>query len=344
MFATGQIIGQIVDNLALLENQLQMRASVGLFDLNKYIESFFKEILNIIYDLKLENLNSERTNNPGLDLGDTGKGIAFQVTSEKTSAKINQTLGAITEEQKAQYPQILIFIAGKKQMKYQGVDEVLAKQFNFSEKNILDIRALLKALFDLDTQSLFKLHDVFNKQFLYVKAELEMPDENRSYPTSLLNKIERPSGKLPKEFASFFTYYKKEITTKKERRQHAEAIVALFNKLQRMPRISREFLLIVFELGDFDNDVVRVFIPRLREKLRYDENQLDEAIQMLEEEFLAEVIVEENEEYVRKPKAYLQLETKISYLISEIATFARSKNKKLEQVIVSLDFSCLDSE
>ncbi|WP_410482721.1 SMEK domain-containing protein [Undibacterium sp. Jales W-56] len=32
----------------------------------RYLENFFKDILNIVYGYKLINLNEERSNNPGL--------------------------------------------------------------------------------------------------------------------------------------------------------------------------------------------------------------------------------------------------------------------------------------
>ena len=44
----------------------ESRSGLQLFDLNRYLEDFFKDILNIVYDYKLINLNEERSNNPGL--------------------------------------------------------------------------------------------------------------------------------------------------------------------------------------------------------------------------------------------------------------------------------------
>src|ERR1019366_3338235 len=48
-----------------------------------------KVTLNYLLNSSLVNLNDERSNAPGLDLGDEHEGIAFQVTAEKTSAKVN---------------------------------------------------------------------------------------------------------------------------------------------------------------------------------------------------------------------------------------------------------------
>ena len=42
--------------------------------------------------LSLANLNATRMNNPGLDLGDAAGGWAFQVTGDKSGAKVKATL------------------------------------------------------------------------------------------------------------------------------------------------------------------------------------------------------------------------------------------------------------
>ena len=96
MLTRGYIIGKLVDDLAGLKSKVETRNKLGLFDLTKFSEDFFKELINIIYDLNLVNLNRERNNNPGLDLGDKVKKRAFQITSTKKSQKIKQTLEAIT--------------------------------------------------------------------------------------------------------------------------------------------------------------------------------------------------------------------------------------------------------
>jgi hypothetical protein len=55
---------------------------------------------------------------PGLDLGDSQNGWAFQVTAVKTSAKIKETLEKITPEQRKQYPNVRIVVIRKKQGSY----------------------------------------------------------------------------------------------------------------------------------------------------------------------------------------------------------------------------------
>lgn len=51
----------------------------GLFDINKYCEDVFCGLLNIVYDLNLNNLNCIAYNFPATDLGDYNKRICFRV-------------------------------------------------------------------------------------------------------------------------------------------------------------------------------------------------------------------------------------------------------------------------
>ena len=98
MITRGYFIGEIIDELANIAHQVDNRCNLGLTDLNKYLEDFFKEILNRLLDLHLENLNNERSNAPGLDLGDSLKRRAFQITSVNTLPKINHTLKTILDK------------------------------------------------------------------------------------------------------------------------------------------------------------------------------------------------------------------------------------------------------
>ena len=115
MYTHGYLIGKIVDDLAKLKMQINLYNGANLYNINKYSEDFICRLLNLIYSYDLKNLNSERSNEPGIDLGCSTNKIAFQVTSTKTSKKVNDTLRKITEEQKATYNDIKLIVLGEKQ-------------------------------------------------------------------------------------------------------------------------------------------------------------------------------------------------------------------------------------
>ena len=103
MITRGYFIGEIIDELANIANQVDIRTKLNLLELNIHLENFFREVLNILLDIRLQNLNNERSNAPGLDLGDPSKKIAFQITSQKTSAKINDTLKTVLDNKIKEY-------------------------------------------------------------------------------------------------------------------------------------------------------------------------------------------------------------------------------------------------
>ena len=57
MITRGYFIGQIIDELTAVSQQVKSRAGLQLFDLNRYLEDFFKDIdLMVEEDLTPENL------------------------------------------------------------------------------------------------------------------------------------------------------------------------------------------------------------------------------------------------------------------------------------------------
>ena len=93
MAARGAFISSIIDDLDTISSRVKALSNLGMTDLNRILEDFFKELLNLDHTANLVNLNEKRRNAPGLELGDTTSEIkrAYQVTSQK----INKTLAAI---------------------------------------------------------------------------------------------------------------------------------------------------------------------------------------------------------------------------------------------------------
>lgn len=132
----GILIGEIIDNLSNLNNQISLRCSLGFTDLNKVSEDFFAKLLNKIYSYNLVNLNATRSNEPGLDIGDEPNSVAFQVTSQADSSKINNTLEKITTEQQDKFIKILII--GEKQGSYTVIKTDLIEKFQHKKSEKLE--------------------------------------------------------------------------------------------------------------------------------------------------------------------------------------------------------------
>ena len=160
MLQRGNYLEKINEHIAFLRLEIEQTASMGLYNLNRYSEDFVKHILNLVYDCQLENLNGEKSNFPGLDLGDKKKGIAYQVTSTNTRAKIDGTLAnCIKYEHYKTFLVINVFITSKKKKSYKPMVNTLPF-FSFDSKtNILDFEDILKSISFLKLARIKQIYD-----------------------------------------------------------------------------------------------------------------------------------------------------------------------------------------
>lgn len=250
MITRGHFIGEIVDELSSVANQIAARGKLGLLDLNVFSENFFRDVFNALYDWKLENLNQSRSNEPGLDLGDKTSRVAIQVTSRSDAAKVNGTLKKITATQATAYDKIFVFVAGQKQGSY-TLDAALCNQYAFEEENILDVKDLCRKAMDLPIDKLHALHRLIRMNVVKVLIELELPDpETGKFPTSGFDKWEvKPEPKVgdAKKFAKWHSDEIDVPLTPKEIKALQKDLVELGQRLRRLPRVTREFLVMLFE-------------------------------------------------------------------------------------------------
>lgn len=362
MITRGYFIGEIIDELANIANQVDNRCKLGLTDLNKYLEDFFKEILNILLDIRLENLNNERSNAPGLDLGDSLNNKAFQITSEKTSTKINNTLKTILDNNITVYNEIFILIIGYKQKSYTE-DKELWEKFNFKEENIWDINTLCQKAIELPLDTLQCIHKYIKQEVVRVKIELEIPNQEGEFATSIKNYIE-PIAKPKFNDNALKVYYEYHINKLKNEGLEADdyytlddikqAFDFLAKELAKLPRITREFYAFLLERRDensLDTSSSKFFYrfneDRLRRICSY--GDIDGEIRLLKNhEFIYwDNPIPIDEEYYTgwtesSYRIYIPSDSK-SYIfenfIVDLVDFIDNKNIGYQKPIVNLNFS-----
>lgn len=249
MITRGFYLGEIVDEFAAIGAQVKMRNRVGLTDLSVFCENFFKDVLNCLLEANLRNLNEERSNEPGLDLGDDKKKLAFQVTSAANTQKVNATLANITELQKKQYRKIIVLAICGKQQKY-NLDANLANELSFSGKHVWDMNMLARKAIALEIDKLESLHRLVRANVAKVRVELEIPDESGRYPTSGYDQWEariKPSVGDGWPFAQFSAEQAGVDTDDVDHAEIAKGLKLLGNQLARLPRVTREFLVMLLE-------------------------------------------------------------------------------------------------
>ncbi|HGZ6668538.1 TPA: SMEK domain-containing protein, partial [Vibrio parahaemolyticus] len=345
MITRGYIIGEIIDGLTSISQQVETRCKLGLTDLNRYLEDFFKDYLNEVMDWSLTNLNDERSNEPGVDLGDRNNSVAIQVTSSRTSEKVNSTLGKVLKRED-EFNSIIVLVIGKKQKTY-SLNADYCKKTNFSEDNIWDVNDLCMKTISLPLDHLHRIHDLIKRNLAKVTVELEIPDEDGNFSTSIDSYVE----KLPKPQLSDFKTLHDFITSRVSDYEFSSEDLRsdyelLSRQLTKLPRITREFYAFLVERRDAEDDnppnhscstecfffnynrLERICqIPDLKGELtllmNYDFIDIDEPMELGQSPFVK----------IFAPKV------KIDGFLYELADYVEAKEFGYRKSLVMLDFS-----
>ena len=159
-----QNLKNISNEFANWEVKISNLNSLNFYDANIISENTVCELLNTIFDYQLVNINSKTKNHAAIDLGDETNRISYQITSTKTSQKIQKSLNTFFENGlEYSYDELFILILGKKQRKYPK----LKTQASFSfepERHVLDFRDLLHFISFLPNSKIKKINKVLDDQ------------------------------------------------------------------------------------------------------------------------------------------------------------------------------------
>lgn len=88
----SEYFNYIEENLCILAVRMTNRGKINILDLHIHSETFFADLLNIIFGLQLKNLNTTMQNVEGIDLVDAKNQIIAQVSSTCTKQKLESSL------------------------------------------------------------------------------------------------------------------------------------------------------------------------------------------------------------------------------------------------------------
>ncbi|WP_262016655.1 SMEK domain-containing protein [Serratia liquefaciens] len=83
---------EIMQAFAVLSTAISNRSQNSMLDDNRVMETILPDLLNGLYGYALRDLNLIKHNYPAIDLGDTFRGIAVQITSDGSKSKMVDTI------------------------------------------------------------------------------------------------------------------------------------------------------------------------------------------------------------------------------------------------------------
>ncbi|MBQ8823242.1 MAG: SMEK domain-containing protein [Lachnospiraceae bacterium] len=189
------LLGELNRLFSVLETMLGNGGRMGLLDDHLCCEDIMCKVLNDIYGWELVNLNRQKKNYPGIDLGDEHIGLGVQISADKSSGKITETLEKVIRHRVYEtFPSIKVLILGRKQKSYSISREVGLEKTEFvAERDILDLGDLLEQCQNMETERLQKVCEG-------LRYELGLPEKNASpYPPKTREKIREYMSFLEKE-------------------------------------------------------------------------------------------------------------------------------------------------
>ncbi|MFZ3301092.1 MAG: SMEK domain-containing protein [Microgenomates group bacterium] len=167
--------GKLRRYFAEITAYVTISSSLSLYDINKFLEDFFCDLLNIIYGYKLVNLNLEETNFPSIDLGDTASKICYQITSSSNSGKISETINKFEKHNLFnEYDSLKILVLDMSKHRY-------TKKFitngKYSFNVATDLISLNDLIFVINSLSKEKIDDVLKSIQSNLKPINEVSEE-----------------------------------------------------------------------------------------------------------------------------------------------------------------------
>lgn len=164
MIKKEPLIKEIIEIFTKEKINIKTLTEQGLLDEHNYWEDIVCHLLNLICGNDFVNLNREKKNYPGIDLGDREAKIGVQVSATKTSAKINKSLKMVAEhEVYDQFPHFIMFVLGEKQASY-TIDRFDSRIKFDKDSDIWDFDYLVSAIRNLNFDEVKEIYEYLNRE------------------------------------------------------------------------------------------------------------------------------------------------------------------------------------
>lgn len=177
----------IEEKLSILSHRIETRGRINLLDLNIYSESFFANLVNMVFSYQFVNLNQFKQNVEGIDLIDYHNKIIAQISSTNTKVKVESSLskGIIEKHKDFNFKFILI---SKNAINLRNNSFVNPYDIKFNpQEDIIDILSILKQILELPTKKQKEIYN-FMKEELGNEVDIVKTDSNLATIINILAK------------------------------------------------------------------------------------------------------------------------------------------------------------
>ncbi len=184
-----EYIDKIVKYSSRFIQEVESFNSLNQYHINIHAESFLIPLLNEVFGLSLENLNStQKKNYPAIDLADFRNRVAFQVTSTSSLNKIQHSLETFFKyDLNEEFDIIYFYILTEKKGKYNDskLAAILPKEFLFStSEHVIDKDEILKKINGISsTVKIANIARLFEHEF----SDIQIEDRQLKYKEGYLN-------------------------------------------------------------------------------------------------------------------------------------------------------------
>ena len=326
MINSKKYIENITHALVIFQNEVRIKAQNNLLDDNVLSENFIKKLLNLCKEWNLINLNEEKHNYPGIDLGDSSKKIGVQVTSDKTSRKITESLNNIVNNNiNEEYDDIYFFILVEKQKNY-SVKFDYYEGVKASKDHIWDFGDVIKWCINYDNDKLEKIWNLIQKDIELHNEKTVISPDIKKYFFDLKDCIQKIFDYVEKINMNHF------MCCNDEQKKMAKY---LNDKLEKMKEFLDEYTYKVCK------DVLASYL-RLEDKLEK-RSRWDYSIEILCQNLLENRLIENNlqEAVDLIDKNITGLDENITTVIDGNELIERLEGLKLDKDIIYDQFSTL---
>lgn len=165
-----RLLNRILELFRIFHFEVAAHNKAGHFDINRIAEDVLISVFKDTFDCHfLRNLNKEKQNYPGLDLGDDYARTAFQITSDPSIEKIKETLTkVVAHKHYDRYDTIYIYLLSEKQKKYNRkvLQGITNGYFEFDPNtHIIDSKDIAAKINELDYDLIQRIEQTLEVHF-----------------------------------------------------------------------------------------------------------------------------------------------------------------------------------